>query len=516
MYFCLVQISLNAGSNMNKFLLAFSIQLLITIKFINAEFILNENCKIAYESAIQLRFQKSKVLLLAESKENPGNLTPVFINNYIDFLKCSIGEEVADYLKYKSLKYYRIAKIEKGNKSSPYYRYFLGEIYLHSAFLEFKNNEFFTGALDVNRAYRLLDENHKLFPGFIPNYKNLGLLHALVGTIPDEYYWITKLFSFKGTVEQGITEQNYALAGCLKFKEYNYLIGDCLFLMAYTNVYLSGKKENLEKLLAAYNSKPFENIILKSALLHYTKSLLMLKTGRNEEVIKFLAKRKFENDSYPVYYLDLMLGICKLNRLDSDADRFIKIYLENYKGKNFVKSAWQKLSWYYYVNDNPNGYLSSMQNVISQGNDLVDDDKQALAEAKGKTLPNMNLLKARLLFDGGYYLEALNVLVNVQVNETYIYRADKLEFTYRLARIFHEMQNFEKAIYYYNITLEDGEKLPYYFAANSSLNLGLIYENQNDRLRAIKYYNKTLSLKPTQFKNGIHQKAKAGKSRLSA
>ena len=49
---------------------------------------------------------------------------------------------------------------------------------------------------------------------------------------------------------------------------------------------------------------------------------------------------------------------------------------------------------------------------------------------------------------------------------------------------------------------------------NSALQLGLLYEEQGDVRKAKEYFRKTLKYSGYPFYEGIHQKAKAGLSRV--
>ena len=53
-----------------------------------------------------------------------------------------------------------------------------------------------------------------------------------------------------------------------------------------------------------------------------------------------------------------------------------------------------------------------------------------------------------------------------------------------------------------------------YFGANSSLQLGLIFEELGDKKSAKIYYEKCLEMNPSEYKNSIHQKAKSGLIRV--
>jgi tetratricopeptide (TPR) repeat protein len=76
------------------------------------------------------------------------------------------------------------------------------------------------------------------------------------------------------------------------------------------------------------------------------------------------------------------------------------------------------------------------------------------------------------------------------------------------------MNNTEKAIQNFEITIKNGSSTHWYYAANSSLMLGMIYEEKKNYDRALTYYKLCLSLEFDQYKNSIDQKAQAGIDRI--
>ena len=138
---------------------------------------------------------KPTYLLEKEKKENPNNTLVYFIENYSDYLKIQIGEEKSDFEKLKKNKDSRLDFIESDKSSSPWYLYSQAEINLQWAASRLKFGEYFTAAFEINKAYRLIQENNKLYPNFIPNKKSLGLLYTLIGSVArtiqldSVYYW---------------------------------------------------------------------------------------------------------------------------------------------------------------------------------------------------------------------------------------------------------------------------------------------------------------------------------------
>ncbi len=185
----------------------------------------------------------------------------------------------------------------------------------------------------------------------------------------------------------------------------------------------------------------------------------------------------------------------------------------NFKGINYIKAAYQKIAWYYLVNGNTSKYKEYIEKAEKYGKEIVDADKQAEREASEGDMPNSTLLKARLLFDGGYYERALKELTKSKRNFLKTAK-DTLENTYRIGRIYHEWGKTSEAIPYYEKTIENGAESEYYYAANSALNLGLIYEDAGNYEKAKYYYKRATSMKNKEYKNSIDQKAKAGLNRI--
>ncbi|MFM8950699.1 MAG: tetratricopeptide repeat protein, partial [Bacteroidota bacterium] len=92
---------------------------------------------------------------------------------------------------------------------------------------------------------------------------------------------------------------------------------------------------------------------------------------------------------------------------------------------------------------------------------------------------------------------------------------DQLEFTYRMARICEKKKMTERAIRFYNSTYVNGKDHTWYFAANSALLLGNIYEKAGDKTKALEWYKKCLALRKHEYQNSIDQKAESGKNRVS-
>ena len=151
-----------------------------------------------------------------------------------------------------------------------------------------------------------------------------------------------------------------------------------------------------------------------------------------------------------------------------------------------------------------------MQRALKEGQAVTGADKNALEEAEAHQIPLPALLKARLLFDGGYYQEALQA---VQAAEPHTF-AQRLEYHYRSGRILHALKQYPKALANYQKTITLGRNDASYLACNAALQSGLIYELLGKTADAERFFQICLTLNPEDYRTGLHQAAKAGLSRL--
>ena len=457
-----------------------------------------------------LRFSKANAMMDTEKKLNSENQVPYIIENYIDFLKVMLGEEEKDFVHLKNNKDYRLQKIAADGKSSPWYLYSQSLVYLQSGVARIKFGEYVNASLDINRAYRLLIENKRLFPDFVMNKAGLGILHSLIGTVPAKYRWAVRSLQFEGTIPEGNSEIKEAYLQVTSDPQLHFLLPETAFLLSFVTLNLSADIPAALSMAEKFKSSAISPLINESPLLIYALANIYSRAGENDKVIKMLTECPATSDRYPFNYLNYMLGVAKLNRLDADACYPLLNFLGNFKGKNYIRSAYMHLAWYYLIENEPQQYNTYIERIKLRGNDQVDNDREAMSFAGKNIKPELSLLKARLLFDGGYYERARHELDGFKP-------ADKkagLEYSYRLGRIYHNWGKTGEAISFYKETINEGEKLPYYFAANSSLQLGIIYEQRNDYKQSRLYYSKVLDMNFDDYQFSINNKAQAGLNRI--
>jgi len=91
---------------------------------------------------------------------------------------------------------------------------------------------------------------------------------------------------------------------------------------------------------------------------------------------------------------------------------------------------------------------------------------------------------------------------------------DQLEYTYRLGRIRQQLKMYKEAIKLFKETIAEGRNDKSHYACNSALQMGLIYESQNSTKQALASYKTCLSINPSDYRQSLHHRAKAGIQRL--
>jgi len=472
-------------------------------------FTFTDDVRLAYQRALELRVNESSLLLGKEKREHPNNYMVYFVENYLDFMRVFIDEDEDAFELLTKNKDRRLHLIAAADSSSPYYLYTQAEIKLQWALLHLKFDEYLSALSNIRSAYKMLNKNLEKHPDFIASKKSLGLLHALVGTVPDNYRWAVKLLAgMDGTIEQGKREMEEVI-------DFHRKNGDQLFetetLVFYAFLMLHLNNSSNDRAWNILNSGELNP--KTSALACFVLSNMAMRIGKNDLAIQMLENRPRGTKFHKMPYLDFMLGLARFRRLDQDAPQYLQNYISRMGNGNYVKEAYQKIAWFYLLNGDELKYRQYMDFCKKYGRESVGSDKSAQTEAESQEQPNPVLLKARVLFDGGYYKRAEASLLS-HAPESFADTGLQLEYVYRLGRIFHESGETNKAIEYYQMTIDQGRNQKYYYACNAALKMGLLYETAGEKEQAKAAYHTCLDMSPNQYKQSLHGKAKAGLNRL--
>lgn len=494
---------------MMKFFRLTTFSLLLSLPLsLFANFDFNANCLNAYRSIFELKLGNAKAYISTEKRQHPKNSIIPLLENYVDYFTIIISESKADFDRLKGNKSGRLDQISDDDKTSPYYLYAQAEINLQWALIHGRFGEYFNAAMCIKRANSLLQDNAKKFPNFHLNLKGLGLINVVLGNMPDgALKTALSTFGIKGNMQNGL-DMFEKLAQNLPKSSYEPFYDEVIFYYAYVLTDVAHSSSAYSKTMK-YTERIADTSLLKS----YLQSYVCIKNAHNDEAISILSKKPEGNLYQPFPYLDYLEGIAHLNKLDFSATTYFNRFLQANKGVNYIKDTNLRLGWIALLKGDKNGYSNYITKVTNNGYTYNEKDKQAKNEASA-AVPSIDLLKARLLYDGGYLNKALQYLSDKNTND-FSNDKDKTEFNYRLGRIYDDLGKDDQALTAYQATINQGKTLKYYFAANAALQMGKAYEKRKNTAKAKEAFNTAISMKNHEYESSIESQAKAGLKRLN-
>jgi predicted negative regulator of RcsB-dependent stress response len=473
--------------------------------FAQMVFDFNANSQQAYKEIIQLKLSSGQQMLDAEKKIHPNNLIPYFLENYIDFFTLFFNEDPAAFELKEANEGERLRLMSKGSESSPFYLFTKSIIHFQWAAIKIKFGNNWNAGWEFRRSFLQGKENQEKFPGFLPNAMLNGTMQVAAGTIPDGYKWLSNLLGIKGSIKTGMQQLEQFLGqktpSAILYRE------ETVFYYLYLKFYIENKKEDVFTFITQNKLD-----VTNNHLFAYLAANLGVNGQRSDYAENILLQKNNSPDYFDMPVWDLEIGYVKLNHLEPDADIYLKLFIEKFKGRFYVKDVLQKLSWFYYLQGNQQKANEYRGLVLKKGGTETEADKQAQKEAIAGIWPDKLLLKARLLNDGGYFNEALKLLQG-KGSADFSSPADKLEFAYRLGRIYDDTGRKEEAITAYLTVIKLGVQSREYYAARAALQAGYIYEKLGDKKTACAYFQKCIDMKDHDYKNSLDQKAKAGIAR---
>ncbi len=466
----------------------------------------NPTCQQAYAEITKLRIESGKSLLEEAKRQNPDNLIPLMLEGYIDFFVLFFNEDPDEYNKRKDNFSKRQDAFDNGPQNTPFYLYCRALNLLQRSTVRIKFGERFGAVFDFKRGYSLVKENQKKYPGFLPNNLIFGPLQVVMGTVPDGYKIYTSLFGMKGSIKEGMQLMRTFLNSNDPWAKL--FFNEAAFYYAYLTFYIENKPEEVMKFIQARKLDMVNN-----HLFAYLGTNLAL-NSKNSEFAKNVMNQRSQKPGYmqtPVW--DFEMAYIKMHHLElKEAATLFDDFISNFKGRFYVKDALQKLSWCYYLLGDLETAEKYRLMVLRQGGTDSDADKKALKDARSGIWPNKTLLRARMLSDGGYNKEALAIL-DGKSSADFIKPGESLEYVYRMARIYDDMQRDNEAIKYYVSAIKMGANMKEYYAARAALQVGYIYEKRGQNALAITYYQKCIDMDDHEYKDSLDQRAKSGIAR---
>lgn len=461
----------------------------------------------AYTLISALRIDEGLTLIKLHSITHPDNYIWPYLEDYGEFLRIFVQEDLRKIPAYMTASDLRMTKILQVPESNSMSLMAQAQILLHQCALHLQQGEFISAATDINKSFKLLRKNQKTFPDDKANLRLYASLKVAFGAVPDQYRWLVSIVtSLNGTIEEGLRELHAILETTTPANNVYY--AETVMYTALAEGRLNNQPDRGLQLLYSYFGKTPE-----TRTAQYLMANLLIADGDNDGAITVLSKTAGVAGAVRIPFLDFMLGECKLFRGDPDVELYFKNFLIFHKGKHFIKEAHQKLAWYALLNGDRPGYFYQMQQILIKGANTTDEDQQAMLEAETHATPHPVLLRARLYYDGGYYPKALQELTD-SLYTTLNQHGHRLEYLYRRGRILQAQKAYPEALHYLSLTISTGQYEKYYFACSAALQCGVIHETLGSLPTARKFYLMCLEMTPETYSTGLHQKARLGLNRI--
>lgn len=462
----------------------------------------DDNTK-AYHDLLKLKLSSAKLHLMKSQERLPNNGINIYIQNCEDLAKLIISEDYDLYDKLSDNEQVRLKELTKLDKSSPYYNFLRGEIKLQWAIIKLKFGKELGALTSGINAYKILKRNAEAFPDFLPNRKTLGAAKVLLGSLPNKHKRFAGLAGLKGDANEGLADIQSVINSDSPFAL------EAKMVYTWLQTYVLGESEQAFETMSLLTKEYPDNL-----LIHISAAIIARNAGKAKAGYELLQHCPEGEEYYEFHFLEYIRAELALQMGNYYASlAHSKAFIKKYKGKNYIKSSYYRmfLAYWFLDDSRANSYFEKIK-TEGETNVIPDEYSAKFAEAN---LPNKIITQVRIYSDGGELERAEQLLQSVDV-EKLPNKRDQLEFYYRKARILHKQNKWHEAILVYKQVLsQTNTESPYYFGANTALQLGYIYHTlYNDITSATYYFKLALEFNDHEYKTGIDNKAKAALNRL--
>ena len=467
---------------------------------VHANYNVNENCKNAWMLLMDLEIDKAKELLAEEIIINPENYYAYYLDQTCDAYKLLINSSEAEYETFVE-NYYKKREIMDGkDEDSPYYLACYSEMELQVGIFNIINGSNFSGLRKAYSAYKNVYRNLEKFPDFRPSLKMDGFFNIAISNLPPFVKWAASFFGISSDLDYGfnVLYDNYEAQKNIR----GINAESALYII------LSAKLNKTPELVYTF-SNSLDSCISQTFLHSYFRANIAYRIEKNEEALRTLQQIDISEHSFGDNIYNYMMGKVLLQKLDSNAEYYLSKYLKGLKKKGYLKEMNYKLALYYLINNDSLEYLKYCEIVRNEGKNIQERDREALYDASLDYFPDINLVKAHLLINGGYFDKFETALNAFEENNSGLF-AYQLEYHLLKGRFDASNNNIGAAISEFKKVIEMGEYADYYFASEAALRLGYIFEEIGKAALAKEYYNKSIILYRNDYYEYIEDKAVKG------
>ncbi|RMG54682.1 MAG: hypothetical protein D6722_28745 [Bacteroidetes bacterium] len=405
-----------------------------------------------------------------------------------------------------------LAQVETLSSEDPLKGVMLAELHAKRAILEFLDGNYLTSVRYARSSRVLIKRQQKDFPDNTEQYKILGLFNVLLGAVPRTYKWITETLGFAGDLRVGVQHLEKAAA------EGQLMSWEASILLSYVEKNMLEQPEQ-----ALLRMQRLQQQSPASPLLDYLVATALMGEKRNDQAIDLLQQQAAGVVSTLPHW-GYQLGKAYAYRNDlPGAQRYLAAFLRDYEGGVFRADAYFRLGMALTLD----GKYALGRYFFSQvGGEAphshLDGDAYArhMAERFARQAPtpfHQALFRARNFFDGGYHDQAVVVLQGTENSLAQQPEALRIEWHYRMGRIFHARGDLPQAESHYARCIgqaDDAEAR--WMQAYAWYYRGEVAHSQGQPELARTCWEQALGFEDYFYQNGLENRCRAALAALRA
>jgi hypothetical protein len=392
----------------------------------------------------------------------------------------------------------RIEIISNANINDVDKFFLIAEAQLHATTIYMVSRNELKAVKSFKSGFNAFQNLEKIAPDKTQTAKIRGLYNIFLGSVPEKYNWVIGILGMEGDFELGVQSLKTAFEQAKSPGD----IYENGFYYAMFAAFFTDEPETYYNYFKNQDEGFYENPLMRQAL-----SMLAEASGNTDDCLTMLLGNYNLQGDTKFNLLNYQIGNFLLYQLNPLAETYLTLYKQNKPTDALNFSAERSLYWHYIITNQTQKAQAQRQVLISLAQN--ESDEQAayiISELESDNPPNIYLLKARLLYNGGNYTDALDQIKQYDVNSKNL--RQNTEFYYRKASINEKLEQLDIAKVFYKKTILMGKEQSWYFAPQSALNLGKIYEAENKKDLAKQYYKLCLKINISPYKDGINREAK--------